>query len=553
MKIGIAYLFRSFILFGALALLWAIPLADRIITLGEFEILHYVVRQDVLRAMFFSLGLVALIAWFFPLRWLSKQKPSIKLISALSVAGFGALLPVYGLLSVRGTIILPVLVIPAVGYIFINLLAMVITGGQEEFRDSRPAKRIRRAFPLSDTLLPGALFAGYVPHPSKLFSLLRIIPAVLICLPLAYITISNLPKTGLPNSYSSGIDRVNYFEGEIVDRSFHDVKLNSEGHPVLVDDRSVLTLVDPVNRRAIANRPLKKNCAIGFSMGPKGETVMVLNNDPSEFLFTWFDTKNLNIQKEENYFLDDANNFGWSMSLWDPQRDIQLGVTAGGTLKSDLEKGEPTDLLRAYPDHAVLDPNRNSFYLCFHIETVIAEHDTNTLELKRTVKVPQLASRMAIDPVTDRLYVSFPAEGVIRVIDLNNFEVVDTVFSFYGVRTIFVDAERRLLFFSGLPPFMEVRSADDFSLISRLSTPSWIRAMATDPKKPIAYLATFEGLFEMDLNRVDRGAAALLFAKSDPYFLISSMLGKLVQKLDAANPKGHKSYDYKVFEFSRQE
>lgn len=553
MKIGIAYLFRSFILFGALALLWAIPLADRIITLGEFEILHYVVRQDVLRAMFFSLGLVVLIAWFFPVRWLSNQKPSIKLINALSVAGFGALLPIFGLLSARGTILQPTLVIPATGYLFINLFAMVVTGGQEEFRNNQTAKRIRWSFPLSDALFPGALWAGYAPYPSKLFSFLRIIPAVLICLPLAYVTISNLPKTGLPNSYSSGIDRVNYFEGEIVDRSFHDVKLNSEGYPVLVDDRSVLTLVDPVNRRAIANRPLKKNCAIGFSMGPKGETVMVLNNDPSEFLFTWFDAKNLNIQKEENYFLDDANNFGWSMSLWDPQRDIQLGVTAGGTVRIDSEQGRPSWLLYVFPDYTVLDPNRDSIYYCFHIENVIVEHDAKTLELKRTLEVPQLASRMAIDPATDRLYVSFPAEGVIRVIDLKKFQVIETIFSFYGVRTIFVDAKRRLLFFSGFPPFMEVRSADDFSLISRLSTPSWIRAMASDPKKPIAYLATFEGLFEMDLNRVDRGAAALLFAKSDPYFLISSMLGKLVQKLDAANPKGHKSYDYKVFEFSRQE
>jgi hypothetical protein len=150
----------------------------------------------------------------------------------------------------------------------------------------------------------------------------------------------------------------------------------------------------------------------------------------------------------------------------------------------------------------------------------LAALDPATFRVKQTLPVPPRPERMAVDTTTDRLFVAFPMEGRLLVVDLGKFAILQWVDVTPGISLVAVDENRRRLFLGGLSPLVEIRSLDDLSLMARLQAPAWQRWLAFDAVENRLFLTSkLHGLWEIDLARADRGQ---WFDRYDPFFTFLS-------------------------------
>ncbi|MDP8256152.1 MAG: hypothetical protein P9M14_10400 [Candidatus Alcyoniella australis] len=172
---------------------------------------------------------------------------------------------------------------------------------------------------------------------------------------------------------------------------------------------------------------------------------------------------------------------------------------------------------------AQLDPARDELHMILTSELVSL--NTDTLEVVRRLNLGMIPARLALDAVADCIYVTQPISGSLIKVDLNTYKVIQEIRSFPGVRVAAVDHKRRWLIAAGFSPLLEVYSLDDYSLIARITAPTWARWIAVDEQRGKAYITFLpSGLWELDLNALEARSKRLSWQRIDPFYTLLSLL-----------------------------
>ena len=377
----------------------------------------------------------------------------------------------------------------------------------------------RRAFPLADALAPMIVWAEYRKSHGPVLALWRPLSVGLVLL------VPFLPWLLAPESATSPpplspafhqLSTGDYYQVAI-DESNRVVTVLQKDHRIRVFDPSTrrvlkeLILPDRAELQSVAIQPQPRRL-IGISLQLNrlweidADSFEIIRDSPIERVTT-------------------PGEFICCRTFAHPLGRLYANCGTGlFLLRQDGEKLRIAAQYGGLPGDLVFDNKRDQLIYAAWGLPLAALNPANLL-LLQSLKIPVRPEHMAIDPATNRLFVAFPMEGELLVVDLETFTAQKWLSVFPGVRVLAVDQARRRLFLGGVSPIIEVRSLDDFSVIDRLSAPPWMRWLAFDAKNNRLYLTSqLHGLWELDLDHLGEKTTANFIARYDPFFSLLAWL-----------------------------
>jgi len=403
-------------------------------------------------------------------------------------------------------------------YVSFNTTTLLIWSFLNKNIRTKLSNILRKLLFISDFLFPLLLWDSYWKKENVIKFAVRIIPVMMICSGVFFALLINPPEQSSNHNISKNLSK-------IVDGRHYKLEINDQSKIVALSLPANLSLIDPKSGKVEKHLVLDDWKTISFQTNRKQGRILLFTNLDYESHFWEVDMNSLEIVNSISYNQTAFKMFDGAFTFWKQKREIFLDVGESGVLKIDPSSSSITKALNTQPSHSVLDPNRPRFYMCYHgVPGFISANDTSTLKAVKRLKVPKYATRMAIDGTSDRLFIAFPAEGIIRVLDLESFHLSSTISSFAGVRWIYIDQKRRLLFLGGFTPYLEIRSVDNFRLISRIVSPAWTRTMITDQVEPVAYIASQSGIFRLDISEFENPSLwKILINRADLFFPLVKM------------------------------
>jgi hypothetical protein len=124
----------------------------------------------------------------------------------------------------------------------------------------------------------------------------------------------------------------------------------------------------------------------------------------------------------------------------------------------------------------------------------IYSFDLDDFSLKRQGRLHGKGCDCLADCPTDRLFISFPEQARVLVLDSKTFKPIRSLDAPFGVRTLGMDFSRRLLFVSSISGIMEIYNADDLSRKHWFRLGRWIHwiEVLPEPGEAVVTMGEYE-------------------------------------------------------------
>lgn len=497
--------------------------------MSEYDQVRFIEQFDVLHNLFFALIPAALLLLFFPIKPVDKRsRPRIAVVGVFAFAV--GILPLFTLCFSRDPYIFSKGVLLGCAYILLNVAGLVFAANMSPESLKKIFALMRNIPIVADASFPILVWAGYDKRLWVFRRPLRLVPVFMILLPCVFMaTINVQPEKSLPK-IALQFSMVPTNSEELVGAGYYDLQVDGDGALLATEGESSLVRFSPPDFLKTEQVELPADGSYGISLDSGSGIVTLLTQNDWKTSLVILDSKTLQIKREEIFTQHMQRQNGCMLTLYDKNRDICIGATEGVVVS--LLPGQ-AGISRIRPDayFACLDPNRRRFYSAHRDFGLFLSNDADTLKVDRWFPLPKGSERSAIDPVSDRCLLSYPVEGMIRVIDLDKFKVEKEIRSFFGVRTLWVDEKRRLIFAGGLTPFIEIRNADTLAFLDRIVAPPWQRDFATDPNSNILYVSSAHGIFKAEFSDRDGYGFFQRIKKYDPFFLMFQLINPTLLRL----------------------
>ncbi len=158
--------------------------------------------------------------------------------------------------------------------------------------------------------------------------------------------------------------------------------------------------------------------------------------------------------------------------------------------------------------------------------------DLDAHRIVRSLMLPGMPDRVALDDVRDRLILPLPASGRLLVVDAATYRQVALVESIPGVRAPVLSQQTKRLYLACVTPFLEIRSLDDYALLDRIAAPPWARWAAIDETRGRLFeVVRRRGLYWAELSRIHAGGPGAWIRRWDPFYLAFRWSVDLLLKL----------------------
>jgi hypothetical protein len=139
----------------------------------------------------------------------------------------------------------------------------------------------------------------------------------------------------------------------------------------------------------------------------------------------------------------------------------------------------------------------------FRRQSKLIRYDLSTLSIDKEVSAPPRADRMAYLADRGEVLVTVPVASSIKRYDAETMDYKGEFRAIFGVRTLAIDKERRLLL-SGSLATGEVAIIDleTFEVRSRHYLGPWLRTIALDERRGIAYVSSRGYLYELKYGQL---------------------------------------------------
>lgn len=183
------------------------------------------------------------------------------------------------------------------------------------------------------------------------------------------------------------------------------------------------------------------------------------------------------------------------------EADAEIGIPL---YMIDRESGEILAGLPypIYPTELTFHPNQLLMYFTSFKATYLAVWDMQKYQITNQIEVPSRTDRILFSENTNEVWVTVPLSGEILGYDADTLENTKHIKSSLGDRTLSIDYQRNLLFTGN---FMNGRlTVIDLSTQKKVASyylGPWIRTIALNNEKGIAYVSTVRGLFTIKYSK----------------------------------------------------
>jgi hypothetical protein len=180
--------------------------------------------------------------------------------------------------------------------------------------------------------------------------------------------------------------------------------------------------------------------------------------------------------------------------------------------EADLETGTPffvidresgailaTLPLPWVPTNVAFHPEKPILYFNSFKDTYLAAWDMREHRIIAQTETSPRTDRLVYSPAASEVLVASPLEGAILRYDTGTLEFKGRLQSRLGDRTLTIDPQRNLLLVGNfVNNQMQVMDLDTFKVVNRFYIGPWIRTIALDMERGIAYVSTARNLFRVE-------------------------------------------------------
>jgi hypothetical protein len=526
----IIYVTRSSISLIAVMAFYGPQLRSNLFTMTDKDILAYLSGMDIYHAIFWALIPAFLIICFLPIKSFVDLNIKIRFVLGIILAFIITHFPSSVFPKFQDRYEVAPQFDSALWPLALNIAILIIIPYTNALKKHAVvSKFLRWPVLLVDMIAPVAVWLEYSKDRktagNALFQMLRIFPALILCLPFCFVILNQPPSLYALHRLPINVERID----DENDTSIF-IQLNRE------EDALLVSLVHKFKKISLREKATEyktpehiqlKSGSYEFVLDKKSGHLLTASTEDDYYLLTKIDSDTLKILERHFFRVEVSRQMGSAVMLWDPERQITVAVFEGGILRFTDDLTEISHSLRlSFAPDAILDPRRRLIYVCFTTPGMLIAYDADNLRVKKYLLLPGNAQRLEIDEKRDRLFISFPAESVIRVVDLTDFQQIDSIHSLLGVRTVRLDKARDLLFAGGFAPYIETYQADNYTLVGRTRSPHWQRSMTTSSQEPVAYFSTFQGIWKYNYQTLVEGNGSIL-DRYDPFFLLQHLVSPM--------------------------
>lgn len=172
-------------------------------------------------------------------------------------------------------------------------------------------------------------------------------------------------------------------------------------------------------------------------------------------------------------------------------------------LALDRSTGAPRDRRDLDAGNLLLVGGTSRLYMSFfRRRNQLMRYDLSTLSIDKDVSAPPRADRMAYLTDKNEVLLTVPAASRIMRYDAETLDYKGDFASIFGVRTLAIDATRRLLLCASLATGeVAVIDLDTFAIRSRYYLGPWLRSVVIDPSRGTAYVSSRGYLYELNYDQ----------------------------------------------------
>ncbi len=322
-----------------------------------------------------------------------------------------------------------------------------------------------------------------------------------------------------------------------------------DGHLISCDDHDHLYKIDAASGRVrnTATVELRDERAQGFGFDPLTREVVVVGACIGRTF--WFDATDLRptrVTPITSYRTPKPVYCGITRfatrTQWSAASGILIAFTYfPGFLLLDRDGGQvlfDTEILTGGQSpiglntaDAVIDANDRKVHW-ITTGRAAADFDVDRRRVDHVLRLPSIPERIALDAKRHRLFITLPIIAQVLVVDARTYRPVAFIPTFPGVRMVVADEERDRLYLGGFSPVFEIRSLADYSLVDRLTSPSWLRWIAVDNRREkVAIEAHYGGAWELDLRRLRQESRGSFWRRIDPAYPVFRALTRLARRI----------------------
>lgn len=132
-------------------------------------------------------------------------------------------------------------------------------------------------------------------------------------------------------------------------------------------------------------------------------------------------------------------------------------------------------------------------------DTYLAAWDLREHRMTAQTETSPRTDRLVYSPAASEVLVASPLEGAILRYDAGTLEFKGRIKTRLGDRTLSIDSQRNLLLVGNfINNQMQVLDLDTFKVVNRFYIGPWIRTIALDMERGIAYVSTARNLFKVE-------------------------------------------------------
>lgn len=172
------------------------------------------------------------------------------------------------------------------------------------------------------------------------------------------------------------------------------------------------------------------------------------------------------------------------------------------TLIVDRRDGRIIKRLSFDPMNILMNPTKPLFYMSWwqYDSNEFVSYDVASLEISSKTLIKDRMDRMVVWESANEVLLTVPLKATIYRLDADTLAIKGTIKSSLGVRTLAVDAERNLLLALSLGTgVMDVIDLRTFEIVNTYYLSPWLRSVVLDGKGT-AYVSSFGRLFKVQYD-----------------------------------------------------
>ncbi|MDP8257480.1 MAG: hypothetical protein P9M14_17175 [Candidatus Alcyoniella australis] len=388
--------------------------------------------------------------------------------------------------------------------------------------DERVRRAIRRMVVVADLFAPLLVWAAYRAQRGRWVGPLRLLPSLFVCgLLVAPWLVDPAPLKHNPRLDPQLI--------KLAALSPYQVMVAPQRDKLIIcaDDQR-LYLVDAYGRGLLAER--KAPTPFIQAVAYEKSTDELVFADPYEGHLLRLDWRTLKTTLDTSiadHPLNMEGNFPWRTLLLGENRVFSYCAEWMGLMDQGGRQFRFAAILTQAD--ALFDETAAEIYLTGWYPGRLVSLSSDDLSEKFSLPLPGMPERLALDRVGRRLFVTMPLNGQVAVIDPDHRVELERITAFPGVRVAAIDQPRNLLLLAGFSPVLEIRDLQDFSLIARMTAPSWMRWIELDEERGRAYLSScLAGVYALDLDSAANPGWRDQLKRYDPFYALASLTARLL-------------------------